>query len=345
MHEAGRVFETTVSGVEFWPSTKSFESLPKNACLVCGGALEITETNLSDTRFGSSGTYSIFRCISCGLEQTCPRPSLAELKELYERYYNFGGEKGTRYTRWREQFLSSFLYRLWVWLDGDVAFHQRQGTGRLLDIGCNEGRGLKLYARNGFAVEGLELNEAAAATAREAGFVVYTRLMEEFNPSSLYGVVLLANVLEHSLDPRQMLRDVCRILSPNGQVWISCPNSRSWLRRVFGRFWLNWHVPFHVVHFSPKVLRELLIQTGFTNIEEKQITPALWVAQSLLVRLFAKKDKKTRQMRNAALTLFFMLAARLLLFPILWLGNQLGRGDCLLVIATKHCEIQGQAEL
>ena len=77
-----------------------------NRCLLCGGALQITETELLDTRFGSSGTYSILRCVTCGLEQTCPRPSLAELKKLYERYYNFGGEKGTRYTRWREQFLS-----------------------------------------------------------------------------------------------------------------------------------------------------------------------------------------------------------------------------------------------
>jgi hypothetical protein len=36
----------------------------------------------------------------------------------------------------------------------------------LLDVGCNEGRGLSLCADNGFQAEGLELNEAAAALAR-----------------------------------------------------------------------------------------------------------------------------------------------------------------------------------
>jgi 2-polyprenyl-3-methyl-5-hydroxy-6-metoxy-1,4-benzoquinol methylase len=311
------------------------KALHKNECVLCGSTLEAVLSSLADNRLGSPGLYEIRRCVHCGLEQTFPTPSISELKELYETYYNFGGETGTRYTRWRERFLFSFLYRVWIWLDGDVAFHQRRGAGRLLDIGCNEGRGLRLYARNGFQVEGLELNETAAAVARKAGLDVHTCLIEEFNPVNGYDVAVLSNVLEHSLDPQKMLRDVHQILAPRGQVWISCPNSRSWLRKVFGPSWLNWHVPFHIVHFSPKVLRQLLTDTGFVKIELNQITPALWVAQSLLVLLFARKGKKTRQMRNTFLTLFFMLFARCVLFPVLWLGNRLGHGDCLLVVATK----------
>jgi hypothetical protein len=66
-----------------------------------------------------------------------------------------------------------------------------------------------------------------------------------------------------------------------------------------------------------------------------QITPALWVTQSLLVHLFARKGKKTSQMRNPFLTLFFMVLARFVLFPVLWLGNRLGQGDCLIAVATK----------
>lgn len=109
----------------------------KGGCMLCGAELEVSVIDLCDTRLGSPGTYEIRRCVECGLEQTFPTPSVSELKDLYETYYNFGGETGTRYTRWRERFLFSFLYRVWTWLDGDVAFHSRRGTGRLLDIGCN----------------------------------------------------------------------------------------------------------------------------------------------------------------------------------------------------------------
>jgi hypothetical protein len=76
-------------------------------------------TDLADNRLGTPGSYEIRRCLHCGLEQTFPTPSVSELKELYETYYNFGGETGTRYTHWRERFLFSFLYRVWIWLDGD----------------------------------------------------------------------------------------------------------------------------------------------------------------------------------------------------------------------------------
>jgi SAM-dependent methyltransferase len=335
MHQLAHSAQPAASVVELSAVGGQARTAEKNACLVCGGALEVSEGGLSDTRFGSPGSYDIQKCVHCGLEQTFPTPSASELKELYETYYNFGGEMGTRYTRWRERFLFSFLYRAWIQLDGDVAFHQRRGTGRLLDIGCNEGRGLRLYARNGFQVEGLELNDTAAAVARKAGFEVHTCLIEEFNPVNGYDVAVLANVLEHSVDPRKMLRDVQRILKPGGQVWISCPNNQSWLRKVFGQSWLNWHVPFHIFHFSPTTLCQLLSDTGFGKVELSQITPALWVTQSLLVHLFARKGKKTRQMRNPFLTLFFMVFARFVLFPVLWLGNRLGQGDCLLAVATK----------
>jgi SAM-dependent methyltransferase len=314
---------------------KESEPAESDGCLLCGAPLKVTLRSLTDNRLGTPGSWEIRRCVHCGFEQTFPVPTLAALTELYEAHYNFGGETDTFYTRLRQRFLFSALYRLWTWIDGDVAFHQRRGSGRLLDIGCNEGRGLRLYARNGFRVEGLELNETAAAVAREAGFQVHTCLLEDFSPVNGYDAAVLSNVLEHSLDPRKMLLDVHRILAVGGQVWISCPNSQSWLRRAFGRSWINWHVPFHISHFSSGTLCKLLAETGYSRIEMRQITPALWVAQSFIARLFAKEGRKTWQLRNPFLTLLFMMIARFVVFPAFWLGNRRGQGDCLVAVATK----------
>jgi SAM-dependent methyltransferase len=327
--------EPSINSAVSEPVLPSMAASPESHCVLCGAALELSVAGLSDTRFGVPGSYDVYRCTQCDLEQTFPRPSMSELKSLYETYYNFGGETGTRYTRWRERFFFSFLNRVWSFLDGDISFYQQRGTGRLIDIGCNEGRGLQIYAGNGFQVEGLELNETAAAVARESGFIVHTCLLEDFVPAQLYKVVVLSNVLEHSLDPRQMLQDVHRILAPDGQVWISCPNSKSWLRRIFGRSWINWHIPFHIVHFSCVTLRRALEDAGYVQIQFRQITPALWFTQSLIAYLFASKGKKNRQLRNPFLTLSIMLLARFVLFPFLWLANKCGHGDCLLTVATK----------
>ncbi len=311
------------------------EAAADEVCILCGSPLEMTIAGLSDTRFGVPGSYDVYRCSHCGLEETLPRPSASELKRLYETYYNFSGERGTRYTRWREHFFFSFLNRVWSFLDGDISFYQQRGTGRLLDIGCNEGRGLRIYGGNGFQAEGLELNATAAAVAHNSGFAVHTCLLGEFRPVIAYDVAVLSNVLEHSLDPKQMLQDVHRILASNGQVWISCPNNESWLRSVFGKTWINWHVPFHIIHFSAATLRDLLESTGYVVVEVRQITPGLWVTQSVIARLFSRKGKKTSQLRNPFLTLLFMVFARFVFFPALWLGNKLGHGDCLLAVGTK----------
>jgi SAM-dependent methyltransferase len=276
------------------------------------------------------------RCESCGLLETEPRPDAAELTRLYEAHYNLGGEGETAYGKAREKFLFSAPYRAWLALDGDISFHAEHGTGRLLDIGCNEGRGLEIYRANGFAAEGLELNRNAARIARSRGFVVHESDIAAFAPAAPFDRAVLSNVLEHALDPRAMLRDVHRILAPAGEVWISLPNAESWLAAAFGREWINWHVPFHITHFTASRLSSLLAECGFTVASVRLITPSLWVAQSLLARLGRTHADPTAMFRKRWLIAGLMLAVRGLMFPLLWVQNLRGRGDCLVVKARRQ---------
>jgi SAM-dependent methyltransferase len=305
------------------------------SCVLCGGELRTAIRGLFDTRFGIEDTYDLGVCASCELEQLQSRPTPNELKALYEEHYNFGGVMGTRYARFREIFLLSIVYRAWTHLDGDIAFHGLRGSGRLLDIGCNEGRGLEIYRRNGFTPEGLELNEHAAVIARERGFPVYTELLEDFYPDQLYDVVVLSNVLEHSLNPKAMLLDAARLLKPGGRIRISCPNATSWLRRFFGRSWINWHVPFHIVFFSSDSLQSLLKATGFDQVDIRHITPALWVSSSVITMTFSRRGKTTTALRSPWLIPGLMFVTRTLLFPLLAFGNWFRRGDCLVANAIR----------
>ena len=168
-----------------------------------------------------------------------------------------------------------------------------------------------------------------------AGFTVYTQPLEEFQPKQLFDVVVLSNVLEHAPDPKEMLKNVYRVLKPGGQVWISCPNSQSWLRKLFGRSWINWHVPFHLFHFSSKTLGKLLERCGFGITELKYATPSHWMSSSIVAAMSARKGMPTRQLRSPFLVAFLMIFCRFVLFPLLWVGNLSGRGDCLVVEARK----------
>jgi SAM-dependent methyltransferase len=288
---------------------------------------------LFDDRFGAPGTYDILQCAACGLEQTWPRPVGSELKELYERFYNAGMAPDSAYRVLRERFFTSGLYRLWLQWDGDMGFHGRQGAGRLLDVGCNEGRGLSLYAANGFQVEGLELNEAAAGVARRRGFPVHTATLAQFRPKEPLAVVVLANVLEHAWDPVMMLAEVRRLLRPGGEVWISCPNAASLWRRIFGRAWVNWHVPYHLWHFGPVTLKGVLERSGYEIAALQTFTPALWMAQSLCVSLASREGRANRVMRSAPVVAGLTLMARAMVLPWFRHLNRDLTGDCLIVTA------------
>ena len=304
-------------------------------CLLCGVPTKVVLSDLADNRFGSEGEYCIAKCHNCGLLQTIPVPDAERLKQLYETFYNFGGEKGTIYTKVREAFFSSIAYRSWMAIDGDISFHSHRGRGRLLDVGCNEGRGMNIYRQNGFDSEGLELNEKAAQDARMAGFTVHTQTLEEFKPDEPFDIIVLSNVLEHAPNPKEMLENVYRVLKPGGQVWISCPNSQSWLRKLFGRAWINWHVPFHLFHFSGKTLAQLLERSGFEITELKCATPSHWMSSSIVAAISAKQGRKNRYLRSPLLVACLMLFCRFVLFPFLWVGNLSGCGDCLVVEAKK----------
>lgn len=305
-------------------------------CIVCGQGTTLVLNNVYDLRFGIDESHSVEICRSCGTEQLSPLPDRERLTALYNTFYNFTGADVSHYTKLRDRFLFSALYRWWLAIDGDVSFHAVRGSGRLLDIGCNEGRGLLFYRRNGYAAEGLELNTVAAAATRALGFPVHAGQIEDLDPSDPFDVVVLSNVLEHSLDPRAMLRHVHRALRTGGEVWISCPNSASWQRSLFGRYWINWHVPFHIVHFTTNSLQRLLRETGFEVVDSRQETPSVWCAYSALAGLFFRHGRPTRQLRNPLLVAGLMFCIRIFLFPLLWLGNSLGRGDCLVVRARRR---------
>ena len=310
--------------------------MSSNRCVICSGELSNLKTGYFDTRFGIARFYSIGECLACGLKQTVPLPEADELKNLYQQFYNFGGENSSKYWKYRDLFLSSILYRICLSFDGDISFHLIKGKGELLDIGCNEGRGLVFYQRNGFHSFGYELNEKAARKAKDLGFDVFTSRLDEIGSANSFDVCVLSNVLEHSLNPDGLLKEIRRLLKEKGEVWISCPNDRSWANRLFGKFWINWHVPFHITHFSEDSLKSVLLKNDFKIIRIRQETPALWVGHSILALAFSRPGQINRQLRNPWLILILILVIRGIFFPILWLGNLLGKGDCLIFIAQKE---------
>jgi SAM-dependent methyltransferase len=100
---------------------------------------------------------------------------------------------------------------------------------RILDAGCGSGRNMVDLARHG-EVTGVELSEASAelARGRHVGEVVEGSVMEmPFAPDS-FDLAVCLDVIEHLQDDRGALRELRRVLAPDGALLVTVP-AYQWL--------------------------------------------------------------------------------------------------------------------
>lgn len=199
--------------------------------------------------------------LACCLE--CTHVYLAEWLAatddlLYtESYYRAGSAANSVMNR--------IIYRL---SDGWVRRHIPR-NGPLLDIGCGTGDFLVRMMESGYDAYGVEPSRAACDQAEKklgTGRAFNSTLAEVGFPVEKFSTVTLWHVLEHVADISSLLREVRRILAPQGKVLIEVPNPLSWESRFCGEHWYGFDPPFHIHHFTPARLQELLDDSGFRII-------------------------------------------------------------------------------
>ena len=137
----------------------------------------------------------------------------------------------------------------------------------LLDIGCGEGFFLFNASRAGYITKGIELSQDAVEYARrEFGLDVEAKPFEELQfPEDHFDVITLWQVLEHVPYPRMILKEVRRILKPEGLLVASTPNIEGIPAKMLGKRW--WNVRrLHINQFTVKTLTTVLKNIGFRNI-------------------------------------------------------------------------------
>jgi 2-polyprenyl-3-methyl-5-hydroxy-6-metoxy-1,4-benzoquinol methylase len=137
----------------------------------------------------------------------------------------------------------------------------------LLDIGCGEGFFLFNAAEHGYTAKGIEISQDAAEYAeREFGLDVEAKPFEELQlPDNHFDVITLWQVLEHVPYPLIVLKEVHRILKPEGLLVTSTPDIESILARIFRRKWWNLR-RLHINQFTSKTLSDMLKRAGFSNV-------------------------------------------------------------------------------
>jgi 2-polyprenyl-3-methyl-5-hydroxy-6-metoxy-1,4-benzoquinol methylase len=198
-----------------------------------------------------------------------------------------------------------------------IAFHEGVGTrlhenhkaffkyfpsnvrGKLLDVGCGDGRFLKHAKEQGFEVWGIDFDKKSVESVkRNLGIdTVFAMSLEEFyeyakEKNLKFDVITFFEVLEHQDKPREFLEMVKGLLKEGGYIAGSVPNRE---RLFVGMDWKYFHgdyPPHHFLRFSKSSLEKALIFSGFKEVEVYKLDfPFIELFPYLEKKLFGNLDK------------------------------------------------------
>lgn len=209
--------------------------------------------------FREKNGFKLYKCNSCKLLFLYPLPKSIE---VYDKSYFSGADKGFGYVDYdvdKEPMVSTFEKYL------DIVSSLGVNKGKLLDIGAATGFFMNLAKGRGFDVTGVELSDFAAEIGRKKGLNLITGdLLVQSFPEKHFDVITMFDVLEHVPKPKELIKEVSRILKDEGLVVINTPDAESLWAKALGPRWQLIMPPEHINYFSPKNLGNYLSKNGFT---------------------------------------------------------------------------------
>jgi len=201
----------------------------------------------------------------------------------------------------------------------------------LLEIGCGLGDYLAHKKSLGWDVCGVELASHAVKICRDRGLSVMQEAFDGVGwAADSFDAIVLRNVLEHVLDPLDVLRQSWRILKPGGIVYIVAPSAHSIPAWLFGSFWSGLHVPYHSFFYTPKTLAAFLQRAGLRMLSWYTLSSTTGYTLSLE---WVLRDRLRLSIRRDCIRHHKLLCK--MAVPFVRLGDWVKLGDNLHIIARK----------
>ncbi len=212
---------------------------------------------------------------------TYPQPSLDNLGKYYESedYISHTDNK-------RSLFEKAYHFVKGIALKNKLNLinSQQSQKGRILDIGAGTGDFLMVAKNDGWQTVGIEPSDRAKSIAKNKGisFVESTTVLE----NQSFDVISMWHVLEHVPDLDFQIKELKRLLKPNGTLIVAVPNFKSFDAKYYDSFWAAYDVPIHFWHFSKKAIQMLFAKE---HMKLEKVLPMKF--DSFYVSLLSEKYK------------------------------------------------------
>ena len=253
--------------------------MDKVKCPIC--YTEVEERNFKETYVSpyNNQEYKRYECPNCDIHWWEPLKIIPEFyeSEVFESYIAFHKGTGTRLGENHKAFFKYFPSNV---------------RGKLLDVGCGDGRFLRYAKEQGFEVWGIDFDKKSVENVkRNLGIdTVFAMSLEEFykyaeEKNLKFDVITFFEVLEHQDKPKEFLEMVKGLLKEGGYIAGSMPNRERLFVEIEWKYYHGDYPPHHFLRFSKSSLEKALNFAGFKDIE-------VYKLDFLLVELLPYLEKK-----------------------------------------------------
>lgn len=310
----------------------------KYKCKICGKKARLFIKAVFDDRYKAPGFFDIYRCPGCGFGFINSFIIPEKAGEFYGKYYPLS--KVTPSQVRKQAAIKPAIFN-WLFGTSNIAHLYIKPHSLVLDIGSASGVSLLEISKLKGKAYGVEPDPHAQKIAKKLNVHVFKGLITDNPfPDKKFDFITASQVIEHVPDAKVFLEAIGKKINHKGQVILSFPNVDSLYRRVFGRKWINWHVPYHRNFFTKKSFIILAHSTGYKILKIKTVTPNIWTI--LQLRRFFTRPRvgakgeiwavRDDQFKLAAMVLKVMvILAIIIVTPLNRIIDRLGQGDSIIV--------------
>lgn len=274
----------------------------------------------------------MIECQACGQAWVCPGLNMEEL----DRYYPPGYISFPTAIEDEKSAVQRIARQFGVEKRARRVIQRTAKPGKVLDIGCATGIFLNAMKQQGWECYGIEPSTYAAQyAASRFGIEVFNGFLAECPyEDEFFDAVTLWDVLEHLPDPREELARVWQLLKPGGLLVVSMPNSSSWERRTFGKYWAGWDIPRHFYIYNDKTISRMLSEHDFTVQGISSFTGRHGV-MALCVQFWMNDHSLPGWLKKAISSTINSVFARMVTYPYYMLADRINRSSIMVVFAKK----------
>jgi 2-polyprenyl-3-methyl-5-hydroxy-6-metoxy-1,4-benzoquinol methylase len=210
-----------------------------------------------------------------GFYEVQNKPSQQELEDYYAKQY-FQQDKSNYEKKYSDDEILFFRNKLEAKYFVIQEMLAMKGNLSFLDIGAGEGWAMSFFKEKGWSVTGLDFSKFGCENHNPLMMkdLVIGDLYKSMNALAAenrkFDVILLSNILEHVINPFELLRYLSKLAGERTCLIIEVPNDFSSLQNylfenkiIDSQFWIA--LPDHLSYFNKDGLNRLCKEAGWNN--------------------------------------------------------------------------------